>query len=410
MKKKIHLLACLGVLAMNFNSRATPPAVVPEAVHQAMIADNAFAADLYAQLRMGKGNICVSPYSISSALEMASAGAQGKTAAQLMSVLHWTEDRAKLPTDAAALSKAMLDQGQDPKAAQVEIANAMFGQKGYPYRQEFLNTLSEQYNATFQSMDFLHDSAGAVEQINQWAAEKTRDKIKNALPESAVNSTTRLVLVNAVYFKGTWTEPFKKTRTKDEPFYEFESAKQGESKPVAMMTQQAYFNFTQDKMVQAVELPYHGDYAMLVLLPAKRGGLAELEKNLTPVAIAAWVSGMKSQEVEVSLPRFKMECAYDLKPPLQKLGMPDAFDEAADFSGIASLERLKIDAIVHKTYIDVDEQGTEAAAITGVTVGAMAVRVPQQVAVFRADHPFVYLIRNRTTGTILFMGRVTLPN
>jgi serpin B len=374
--------------------------------HPAVVADNAFATDIFGQLRETPGNICISPFSISSALDMTSAGAEGQTAVQMLGMLHWTDDRNQLPTAAAALSAEILANRDKPTAAQIEIANALFGQKEYPYRKEFLDLLSQRYQAELQPVDFVRHSDQALKQINDWAAKKTADKIQQALPASAVTSNTRLVLVNAVYFKGKWVEPFEKQATQDQPFFTTST----DSVKVPMMKQKQHLAYMEDKNLQAVEVPYNGGFSMVLILPRDRDGLAAVEKSLTAERVESTLHALKWGEVELSLPRFRMECEYDLNKPLEKLGMTDAFNpQKADFTGISSIEQLCISEVHHKTFIAVDEEGTEAAAVTSVGVRAMAMAPAREFATFRADHPFLFLIRHQSTRAILFMGRVSNP-
>ena len=402
---KIASLAVAALMSIFIAARAGT-GEAPRPADDAVAADNAFASDIYAQLRQEKGNICISPYSISSALDMVSAGAEDETASQMLSVLHWSEDRSKLPAAAFALSAAILDQKDEHAFATIQIANALFGQKQYPYRKDFLDLLSRKYDAALETVDFVNHPADALDQINHWTAQKTAGRIKDVLPPSAVTPATRLVLVNAVYFKGRWSEAFKKAATADQAFY-------GDAKDplkIPMMHERGDFNLAEDQTIQAVELPYVGDFSMVSFLPRNRDGLPALEESLTAQKIQTWIAALQQQPVIVSLPRFRMDCDYSLNAPLARLGMRDAFDpHRADFSGIASLERLKIDVVQHKTFISVDEEGTEAAAVTGVSVGLASVTPVRHFTVFQADHPFLFLIRHRSTGAILFVGRVVNP-
>ena len=243
-------------------------------------------------------------------------------------------------------------------------------------------------------------------EINHWVEEQTNDKIKDLIPPGSLDALTRLVLTNAVYFKGDWVQPFDKRNTREE---DFTVSAQGKVK-VPLMHQRARMGYTEEETFQALEMPYAGrDLSMVVLLPKKVGGLPELEKAITVDKLASLMSKLHVREVITYLPKFKLETSFGLNPTLGAMGMKRAFSQAADFSGISSVESLYISAVLHEAYVDVNEEGTEAAAATGVMVGAMAARLPQPIPVFRADHPFLFLIHDTKAGSILFMGRLTNP-
>jgi serine protease inhibitor len=409
MKKKLAV-ALLASIPLTGVARSAAPSTAPS--QQAVVADNAFATDLYAQLRQNKGNICVSPYSLACALSMVLAGAEGNTATQMLGVLHWTQPRADLPAAVAALSADILAKNpvvpknpKDNRDAQIEIASALFGQKGYPYRQDFLDLLSDQYSASLQPVDYINHSGDALIQINKWAAEKTHGKIKDALPATAVTPLTRLVLVNAVYFKGQWLSEFSRQATVDQPFH----GEADKSTSTPLMQCQASFGYMENDQLQAVELQYYGDFSMVVLLPRRMDGLPALEQSLSPKLIATIADALSNNSVAVALPKFHLSASYDLNETLSKLGMPDAFTTNSDFSGMASNEKLRIDKVQQKTFIAVDEQGTEAAAVTSVTARAMAMPSMRKVFTFRADHPFLFILKHRSSGAILFIGRYEMP-
>jgi serpin B len=369
------------------------------------VASNHFAVDLYSQLRQTDGNICISPYSITNALDMASAGAAGKTQQQMLSVLHWTGSADGLPVAAATLTAQMLKSSANgPK---ISIANALFSQSGYPFRQPFLDVLARQYHAPLQKVDFNGQPTQACDQINQWVKKQTHDLIPNAMQQSAITPLTRLVLVDAIYFKAKWQWEFLPTATEKQPF--FVTGK--EPVTVPLMSEKGSFDYMENDSLQAVSLPYIGDYSMVILLPKKREGLADLESSLTAEGLSDVMTKLTQQEAQVYLPKFKMQGEYQLVKPLANLGMTDAFNSSADFSAMTSAEKLYVNSVIHKTYIAVDEAGTEAAALTAMAVGAMAMRVhPEtQPMIFRADHPFLFVLRHRPTGAILFLGRISNP-
>jgi serpin B len=404
MKMKLAL-ALSGFLSM---ATLTHAATLPSA-ETAANASNAFAIDLYPLISHREGNLCISPYSISSALGMASTGAAGETKNQMLSTLHWTGSPASLPDSASALATAMKDGETKPDAAQLQIAETLFGQKGFAYRQEFLDLLASKYGAALQTVDFSGNPTDAAAQINHWAADQTHDRIKQVIDPSSIKPLTRLVLVNAVYFKDEWISKFNTHGTADLPF--FVDGK--DSANVSTMRQQHYFNYFETDSMQAMEMPYRGGCSMVVLLPRAHDGLPALEKSLTADGVAGWMKQAKPKLLLVNLPKFQIEGGFQLAEPLAKLGMTDAFDSVkADFSGITTAQRLNIDAVIHKTFIKLDEAGTEAAAVTAITAVASSAfhrEKPPEPIVFNADHPFLYILRHQATGTILFMGRVTDP-
>jgi serpin B len=364
---------------------------------------NAFAIDLYAKLHTQKGNLCVSPYSISSALDMTSAGARGQTAAQMLAMLHWSDQPGALHDAVADLN---LRSERDRFGTELNVANSLFGQSGLNYHPDFLKLLTEKYHAQLQQVDF-HQRVRAADQINHWAAAQTHDRITEALPASAIDASTRLVLINAIYFKANWVEPFEKSATKERPFF----VDGDQSVNVPLMWQQHAFSYFESDQLQVVALPYQGHYEMDILLPRTRNGLAELEKALTIDSLNTWLTAMQRRLVAISIPRFENSGGFSLKDPLKALGMTDAFDiNKANFTGMAS-DPLYVGDVIHKTFISVNETGTEAAGTTSVVMrlGAVMIRKPEVPVIFCADHPFLYLIRDQSSGAILFMGRVSTP-
>ena len=368
--------------------------------------DNQFAVDLYAQLdheQAGK-NLFFSPTSISMALAMTAAGARGETQAEMTSVLHLGADLAQ----AHAHYHQLLAQWNtaDPKRPyQLRVANRLWGQKGHPSRPEFLALTRQQYGAEMKLLDFAQ-AAAASQEINHWVEQQTSGKIQNLIPPGTLDALTRLVLTNAVYFKGDWVQPFDKRNTRDEDFTVSAQAKV----KTPLMHQQKRMGYAEEETFQALELPYAGgELSMVVLLPKKPDGLAELAHTITADKLAALVAKLTVREVNAYVPKFKLETSFGLKPTLETMGMKRAFSQGADFSGI-SAEPLTISAVLHKAYVDVNEVGTEAAAATGVVMRSMAMRPsPEPVPVFRADHPFLFLICDLKAGSILFMGRLISP-
>lgn len=369
--------------------------------------NNRFAMELYPHLvkNQPQQNHFLSPFSISTALAMTALGARGRTAEQMNQVLH-------LPQNAAAAFKALLrsfNEGDPAKRGfTLATANALWAQKGYPWRPEYKKLLSEEFGAGLFDVDFISQSEVARTTINAWVEHETRDKIKELLPPGSINAATRLVLTNAIYFKGTWLEQFDKQATQEQEFTKLNGDKVRTPLMHKSMTKDCLYAEISD--FQALDIPYTGQrLSMLVLLPRKHDGLPALERRLTPAELASVIHSLKAiSRVQVYLPRFRIATdTYPLNGPLQALGIRDAFSAAADFSGMhTGPEKLYIDKVLHKAFVEVNEEGTEAAAATAVI---MAARSAGSYVIFRADRPFLFLIRDRATGSILFVGRVIDP-
>ncbi|HEX5268842.1 MAG TPA: serpin family protein [Gemmataceae bacterium] len=366
--------------------------------------NNQFAFDLYDQLRKKDGNLFFSPESISTALAMTYAGARGDTADEMAKALHFTLPPDKLAPAFGALLKDLNGEVRKP-GYRLAVANALWGQKGEGFKDDYLKVTKDDYGAGLRPLDFAGNAEGARAEINAWVEKQTQNKIKDLLPPGVIDRMTRLVLTNAVYFKGDWQSPFKKDRTRDEVFDDGTDAK----KRVPMMHQSARFKYLDAGDLQVLEMPYVGkDLSMVVLLPKKVAGLGDLENGLTADKLAGWLGKARGEEVVVSLPRFKTTSEFSLKATLEGLGMKKAFRvPGADFSGINGKEDLFLSAVVHKAYADVKEEGTEAAASTGAVLRPLSVRPPAPE--FRADHPFIFLIRDTRNGSVLFLGRVVDP-
>ncbi len=362
-----------------------------------------FAFDLYGRLREREGNLFFSPGSISTALAMTYAGARGDTADEMAKTLHFTLPPDRLHPAFAALLKDLRGAGQK-RAYQLSIANALWGQKGEGFKDDFLKLTRDNYGAGLREVDFAHNADGVRKEINTWVEKQTQDKIKDLLPPDFIKPTTQLVLTNAVYFKGEWNSQFKKDRTREAPFDDGSGTKV----QAPLMAQAGKFRYLDADGVQVLEMPYAGkELSMVVLLPRKVNGLSDLEKSLTADTLAGWLGKASEQEVDVSLPKFKVTSEFELAGRLAALGMKKAFVPGqADFSGMNGREDLYLSAVVHKAFVDVNEEGTEAAAATGV--GIVRLALPQR-QVFRADHPFVFLIRDTRNGDVLFLGRVVNP-
>jgi serine protease inhibitor len=374
-------------------------------IHEVAASNNAFALDLYRQLRPTSGNLFFSPYSISSALAMTWAGARGETARQMKAALKLALPDDELHQAFGGLTRSLNERGE-AGGYELTVANALWAQQGYPFRKEYLELTRTAYEAAFKNLDFATSPEPSRLAINAWVEEKTRDRIKDLLPQGSVNSMTRLVLTNAIYFKGKWADQFDPKQSFEAPFHLTAS----ESTPVFLMHRMDNVDYMEKETFQAVRLPYRNDeLSMVVLLPRSVDGLAALEDSLDSGKLVALTEGFRNQKIQLFMPRFKMTSQFNLGEPLAALGMRDAFDpRRADFSGLTEKKDLSITAVLHKAFVEVNEEGTEAAAATGVVMGVTSVR-PITIPEFRVDHPFLFVIQDNQSGGILFMGRLTNP-
>ena len=376
--------------------------VAPDSKASVVEGNNAFGYDLYHQLRSQKGNLFFSPYSISTALSMTYAGARGQTAQEMAHVLHLMPEQDKLHPALAAVIAGLAGKND---GVRLDVANALWGQKGQPFVADFLQLTKKYYGAGFHTVDFNNGEA-ARQEINAWVEKQTQDKIKDLLAPDSVQGAS-LVLTNAIYFKGDWQKPFAKGRTLKENFFVTPKDKV----MVEMMHLTETFGYTEDDNFQMLALPYKGDAVSLIaFLPRKQDGLSALEDQLDPTMVNGAIAKLKQSKVTVSVPKFKMTSSFELADVLTKMGMPLLFQRGrADLSGIVATNDLYISKVVHKAYVDVYEEGTEAAAATAVIGVRMAAMRPPAIPVFRADHPFVFAIRDNKTGSMLFLGRVANP-
>lgn len=392
----------------------SPGCEVPGGPRPSAESSDAFALAMYNLLRGSPENLFFSPLSIRSALGMAQAGARGETAAQMRSALRISSS-GELLHGAFAETIRRLNVGRGGEY-EMAVANSLWGQDGAPLRPEFLDLIAGQYGCAVNLVDFRSGSEAARLAMNQWVEQKTSYKIRDLIPAGSLNSDTRLVLVNAVYFKGFWVMPFQRAATRDERFY----LGNDREVRVPLMHQDAEVRYLQGAGYQAVDLVYRGgEMSLLVLLPKRKNGLENLEKRLSVQMLQSCASQMVSRRVRVFLPRFKISWGtVNLCDHLTTMGMHLAFHRyKADFSGINGRQppdedSLFLSAVFHKAFIEVNEEGTEAAAATAITFPFMAARrsKPQPVPIFRADHPFLYAIRDRKSGTILFLGRMIDPS
>lgn len=363
---------------------------------------NRFGLALHKVLPKPTENLVYSPFSVAAAMSMTLAGARGRTASEIASALslqHPDTIHADLKDLMAGL---ITGAGSSDKLA---IANALWPQQGANILTPFLETVRQNYQAESKALDFQRAAEPSRQEINRWVADHTAGKILDLLGPGTITPLTRLVLTNAIYFKGSWASAFDPTRTSDEPFY----LNGGATVSTPMMHRDGRYAYSANGDMQVLELPYKdGRLSMVIVLPAKKDGLAKLESQLTDENLRKWAAAGPARTVHVALPKFKLGSAFSLNDALRQIGIRDAFSDAADFSGINGQKNLSLTAVVHKAMIEVNEQGTEAAAATGAVIGLTSTMRPEP-DVFRADHPFLYLIRDRKTNCLLFAGRVVNP-
>jgi len=375
---------------------------ISEDVKKLAKGNNEFAIDLYKKVSSDSdGNLFFSPSSISTALGMTYGGTKGETKSQFEKVLHFTLGQDKTHREFAVLINLLKKEGSK-KGCQLNIANRLWGGKGFKFLDSFLNITAKYYGAKLEELDF-KDTEKARKTINAWVEKETRNKIKDLIQPGVLFPDTRLVLTNAIYFKADWELKFKKERTKDGVF----NVDKDKKVTVPMMTQRSDFKYGEFGNLKILEMPYIGkDFSMIILLPSKVDGVTELDKSLSLENLENWISKLYLEEITVYLPRFKMTSGFELSKILKSLGMTDAFDNKADFSGMTGTKELNISAVIHKAFVAVDEEGSEAAASTAVVMAPKGIAVSKE---FRADHPFIFLIRENKTGSILFMGRMMNP-
>lgn len=370
-------------------------------VEKVLKGSDEFARELYGRLAAKEGNGFFSPQSIHAALAMTYAGARGETARQMAKVLHAPADPEKFHPAVADASRRIFGFGL-PSGHELFAANSIWVRDRLRLTDEFSRLMRDFYGATLYRVNFAKDPAAARQRINHWVEQHTNDRIKDLLQPDQVTRDTGLILTNALYFKGAWLDRFSVKQTQPRDFH------LGPDKVVSvpMMQQTGQFRYADRGAFKVLELPYEGEAtSMLVFLPSQPDGLPSLEANLLKNQLSAWLRGTPKQSVVVGMPRFRLTSTYELKPVLAELGMTDAFSSAADFSGMTGKKELFIGAVAHKAFLDVNEDGTEAAAATAVVM----LRSARPQATFIVDRPFVLLIRDNRTGTVLFMGRVVNP-
>ncbi len=379
-----------------------------DVVQALVLGNNEFALDLYEKVcdQQGSDNIFFSPYSISSALGMTYVGARGQTATEMAGVLHFT-----LPVEATnrafhslteILSSGDLSSSESGDSFTLSISNGLWVQNGFNLLDEYVSEVTRYYSAAVRNLDFIDDSEGSRETINEWVAQSTLNRILDLIPPGSLDEDTRVVLTNAVYFKASWRKPFNERSTEDAPF----TLVGGSTIDVPMMNQTDFFNYVATEGCEAVELDYAaGNASMLILLPD--GDMAEFQQGFNADMLETIKRRLSSCNVSLSMPKFEFSRSMQLSDLLQDLGMESAFGSAADFSGFTGSPDLFISKVLHKAFVKVDEAGTEAAAATAVVMGLTA--IPEQPVQMNIDSPFMFFILDRESGSIVFMGRVMDP-
>ena len=394
----------------------SPPATRAD-LRELVQGNNDFAFDLYRALSDEEGNLFYSPFSVSQALAMTFAGARSETERQMADTLQYRLPQSSLHPAFNSLDRALASRGKDPRGTQnqeeakqyfrLNIANAVWGQHGFGFLPDFLDVLAENYGAGMRTMDFAGAPDESRARINDWVAEETGDKVKNLLPPGAIDPLTRLVLTNAIYFNASWHWSFRSRNTKVGPFH----LEGGDIVDVPMMTETSkdFYGYTRGDGYQAVDVPYsYGEMSMTVLLPDE-GDLGALEDSLNAELLDQIMDDTEIDYITLTIPLFKFESEFSLGETLAGMGMPDAFDDRADFSGMTGSKDLLISQIVHKAFVSVDERGTEAVASTAGVVIQVSGPSKEPIPV-TVNRPFIFLIRDTATGTVLFLGRVMNPD
>ena len=400
--------ASLGEVLRSGKERVTSPDVSDADLTRLVEGNSAFAFDLYQALRGEEGNLFYSPYSISVALAMTYAGARSETEQQMADTLKFLLSQEDLHPafnglDIELDKRGEGAEGKDDEGFRLNIVNAIWGQKDYAFLDAYLDVLAENYGAGLRLLDFINETEKSRVTINDWVSDQTEGRIEDLIPSGMITMLTRLVLTNAIYFNAAWEYPFEEDATYNGPFYLLD----GSENTVPMMRQTESFKYVEGDGYQAVELPYDGrELSMVILLPDE-GQFEAFEGSLDAALVNAIIEDLGSHEVNLTMPRFEFESEFGLKQALAAMGMPIAFTDAADFSGMTGVRDLHIAEVIHKAFVSVDEAGTEAAAATAVIMELTA--MPEGPVEVTLDHPFIFMIRDIETGTILFVGRVMDP-
>ena len=382
-----------GLLMMD-DSQATE-----EGVNSIINSNNEFAIDFYKEVKSNEGNVFFSPYSLSSTFSMAYEGAEGKTADEIQTVFHFTKNDTIRRSSFARIYNIL---NRKNKNYSLNTANAFWGQKGYSFLEEYKKVVNNYYGAEMKNLDFMQNPEEARQEINKWVEDKTNKKIKDLLANGTIKPDTTLVLTNTLYFKAAWEHPFDNKSTLETLF----NTSTHNSIKVQMMKATENIKYMETDKVQMIELPYQqNELSMIIILP-KENNISSIEEELTLQKLDEWESKLENTEVAVHLPKFKFKTKYTLNDYLKEMGMPTAFTPSADFSKIDG-GGLSISKAIHQTFIEVNEEGTEAAAATAIVFTKSS--VPTKQKEFNANHPFLFIIQEHKTGQILFMGRMENP-
>ena len=402
----------ISIMVKSDLERELTPHIDPEDLQLLVQGNSEFALAFYNQIRQGEDNIIFSPISISLALSMTMAGAESSTEQDMVEALHLVLSEESIhPTFNALLQEIEKSQSQTPEETggskfQLNIANSIWGQADYAFKKNFLDTLAQHYGTGIYNLDFIQNPEAARLAINDWVEQATQEKIQDLIPPDAIDTLTRLVLANAIYFNGSWRYPFNGSATAQDSFFLIDGS---ETMVDMMKLSGERLSYSRRDGFQVVKLPYLSpDFVMSIIIP-DAGTFTNFEENLDFDRLQTALENMNYDEVNLEMPKFDFTTTTNAVPALSELGMEDAFKaETADFSGITDVEELFITDVLHKATITVDEKGTEAAAATAVIVGVESAMPGEPISLV-IDHPFIFLIQHQPTGAILFMGRVTQP-
>jgi serpin B len=393
----------------------SPPRETPleESIHALVHGNSTFAFNLYNQLRKSQGNLFFSPYCISTAFAIPFMGARAGTFNQMQTTLHYLPHEENLDRAFSELNRRFTKSWmQGPNEVRLMMANGLFVQRNFQLESEFLDRVKRSFGLSLKQVDFLQNPEAARLNINDWVREKTQGRIPNMVEQGNLSSDTRLVVVSSIFLKAVWQFPFDANLTAQVPFF----IDPATTISVPMMHLSKRLNVFQHPQFTLLELPYsmnptmsQSQFDMLLLLPTTVGGISQLETLLASGDLDEWMKSMQPEQVIVSLPRFKFTMELDLGETLKQMGMPVVFSELADFTGIFGGGGLFINKALHKAYISLDEKGTEAVAATAISINMTSVLQEKPPLVFKADHPFIFVIVDRSTETILFMGRFSVP-
>ena len=387
--------------------RISYPDVSQIEVESLVDGNSAFAFDLYQQLVNNDDNLFYSPYSISVALAMTYAGARSETAQEMADALHFYLSQDRLHPafnwlDIEMAKRGEGAEGKDDEGFRLNIVNAIWGQENYHFVDDFLDVLAENYGAGLRILDFINSTEQSRKTINEWVSQQTEERIEELIPQGLIDAATRLVLTNAIYFNAAWMYPFDEKNTVDGDF----NLLNGDTVTIPTMNQSELFNYMKGENYQVVELPYDGNELSMLLIMPDEGSFYSFEQSLDNELINDIISEQGNKQVVLSMPKFEFKSEIGLKQILTDMGMPIAFSGMADFSGMTGNHDLFISDVLHEAFVSVDEAGTEAAAATAII---MKLTAAQEMVTMSLDNPFIFLIRDIKTGTVLFVGRVLNP-